>query len=98
MEAIINTYKNKNPIHSSKHLKGVSKLALVSHLALELIDNFYYIITTRGMSPFLIKKKCPIISSNYGYAIVHTKISSQTQNKEEKKKIRKWEGIYACRL
>ena len=48
------------------------------------------------MSPFLIKKY-PIISSNYGYAIVHAKISSQTQNKKEKKKIRKWEGIYACR-
>ena len=47
------------------------------------------------MSHFLIKK-CPIISSNYGYAIVHAKISSQTQNKKEKKKIRKWEGIYAC--
>ena len=52
------------------------------------------------MSPFLIikKKKFPIILANYGYAIVHAKISSQTQNKKEKKKIRKWEGIYACPL
>ena len=51
------------------------------------------------MLPFLIiKKKMPIISTNYGYNIVHAKISSQTQNKKEKKKIRKWEGIYACRL
>ena len=57
MKAIINTYRSKNPIHPLKHLNGVSKLALVSQLALELIDNFTIYITTRGMSPFFKKKK-----------------------------------------
>lgn len=74
-------------MHSSKHLKGVSKLASIS-FSINLGAHLYLLPYIRLLEECHLSwlKKHPIISSNYGYAIVHAKISSQTQNKKGKEK------------